>query len=246
VKPPFAIAGKPRFHGERGGGDGGGLDEITAAVVVVFAHGSILPAMRRLKLYAPPPPSSLSFSCFTRAPPAPISLAVEKFTLKNGMTVILYPEPRPSYRLRQHLVRVGSKDEIPHRSGFAHLFEHLMFMGTERVPNGDFDRLMEAVGGSNNASTSADRTNYYSSGPASSCPLSCGSTPTGSRTSRGPWTRRSWTCSGNVVLNELRQSYEKPALRPRRARDPVPALSRLAPVPLRHDRHRGTISRRRR
>src|SRR5262249_59189393 len=62
--------------------------------------------------------------------------------------------------------RVGSKDERPGRTGFAHLFEHLMFMGTRRVPNGEFDAIMEAAGGQNNASTSADRTLYVDYGPS--------------------------------------------------------------------------------
>ena len=81
------------------------------------------------------------------------SFAVEKFTLKNGMTVILYPDHSLPVAAVNIWYRVGSKDEQPRGSGFAHLFEHLMFMGTERVPNGDFDRIMEAAGGSNNAST---------------------------------------------------------------------------------------------
>ena len=65
---------------------------------------------------------------------------------------------------------VGSKDEPERRSGFAHLFEHLMFMGTKRVPNGQFDSIMESAGGYNNASTSEDRTNSYSFGPSNLLP----------------------------------------------------------------------------
>src|SRR5258708_25177251 len=98
-------------------------------------------------------------------PVAAQSFTVEKFTLKNGMTVILYPDHRLPVAAVNIWYRVGGKDEPPRRSGFAHLFEHLMFMGTERVPNGDVDRLMEAAGGSNNASTGSDRANYYSSRP---------------------------------------------------------------------------------
>src|SRR5262249_52110118 len=64
------------------------------------------------------------------------------------------------------LFHVGSKDEKPRRTGFAHLFEHLMFMGTKNVPNGAFDSIMEAAGGSNNAWTTEDLTNYYEAGPA--------------------------------------------------------------------------------
>jgi predicted Zn-dependent peptidase len=65
---------------------------------------------------------------------------------------------------------VGSKDETRGRTGFAHLFEHLMFMGTKRVPGNQFDMLMESGGGANNASTSTDRTNYFSFGPPALLP----------------------------------------------------------------------------
>lgn len=90
----------------------------------------------------------------------------EKYKLANGMTVILAPDHNLPMVTINTWFRVGSKDEPERRSGFAHLFEHLMFMGTERVPNGQFDKMMEALGGQNNASTSTDRTNYYSSGPS--------------------------------------------------------------------------------
>jgi predicted Zn-dependent peptidase len=94
----------------------------------------------------------------------------DKYTLDNGMTVILHEDhslPVAGINIWYH---VGAKDEPPHRSGFAHLFEHLMFMGTQRVPTGGFDTIMEGGGGSNNASTAFDRTNYFSSGPASLLP----------------------------------------------------------------------------
>jgi zinc protease len=66
---------------------------------------------------------------------------------------------------------VGSGDEKPGRTGFAHLFEHLMFMGSENAPYPAFDRLLEAAGASNNGSTTEDRTNYYEVGPANALPL---------------------------------------------------------------------------
>lgn len=92
------------------------------------------------------------------------------YTLANGMRVTLMEDhtlPRASINL---WYRVGARNEPPGRSGFAHLFEHLMFMGTKRVPGGDFDNLMEGGGGSNNASTNLDRTNYFSSGPSNLLP----------------------------------------------------------------------------
>ena len=90
----------------------------------------------------------------------------EKYQLPNGLTVILHEDHRLPVATINLWYYVGSKDEVVGRSGFAHLFEHLMFMGTERVPGGEFDKLMEAGGGWNNASTSEDRTNYFSYGPA--------------------------------------------------------------------------------
>ncbi len=95
---------------------------------------------------------------------------VEKYTLPNGMTVILHEDHSVPVAAVNIWFRVGSKDEADRRSGFAHLFEHLMFMGTERVPTGQYDKIMEGGGGANNASTAEDRTNYFDSGPASLLP----------------------------------------------------------------------------
>src|SRR5262245_44860037 len=94
------------------------------------------------------------------------SLAFEKFGLENGMTVIFHVDRSLPLAAVDLWYDVGSEDEAEGRTGFAHLFEHLMFMGTERVPEGEFDAIMEAAGGSNNASTTEDRTNYYASGPS--------------------------------------------------------------------------------
>lgn len=121
--------------------------------------------MNRLTLTLP---AIVTTSIFATA--ANAQLAHEKYQLDNGLTVILHPDhsvPRACINL---WYRVGARNEPPGRSGFAHLFEHLMFMGTKRVPGNDFDILMETGGGANNASTSLDRTNYFSSGPSSLLP----------------------------------------------------------------------------
>ena len=94
----------------------------------------------------------------------------EKYRLENGMTVILHEDHSLPVACINLWYYVGSKDEAAGRSGFAHLFEHLMFMGTNRVPGGDFDTIMESGGGWNNASTSRDRTNYFSFGPSNLLP----------------------------------------------------------------------------
>jgi predicted Zn-dependent peptidase len=98
------------------------------------------------------------------------ALKNEKYTLHNGMTVILHEDHTLPVATVNIWYRVGAKNEPKGRSGFAHLFEHLMFMGTKRVPGNDFDVLMETGGGANNASTSLDRTNYFSWGPSSLLP----------------------------------------------------------------------------
>lgn len=91
---------------------------------------------------------------------------VEKYVLPNGLTVILHPDHKVPTVTINTWYRVGSKDEPDRRSGFAHLFEHLMFMGTKRVPQGVFDKMIEGAGGGDNASTAEDRTNYFSWGPS--------------------------------------------------------------------------------
>ncbi|MBI4879749.1 MAG: insulinase family protein [Planctomycetes bacterium] len=94
----------------------------------------------------------------------------EKYTLDNGLTVILHEDHGLPLVSINTWVYAGARDEPAGRSGFAHLFEHLMFMGTERVPEGQFDQIMEAAGGANNASTSFDGTNYFSWGPPAILP----------------------------------------------------------------------------
>src|SRR6266852_237656 len=82
-------------------------------------------------------------------------------TLGNGLQVYSVPDhssPTVSIQVWYH---VGSKDDPPGRSGFAHLFEHIMFKSTKHMPAEFFDRLTEDVGGENNATTRDDSTNYY-------------------------------------------------------------------------------------
>jgi zinc protease len=90
-----------------------------------------------------------------------INIPFETYKLPNGLTVILSEDhsvPRVAVDLWYH---VGSKNEKPGRTGFAHMFEHVMFTGSLNVPYGHHDRFTEGVGGFNNGSTNNDRTNYY-------------------------------------------------------------------------------------
>jgi zinc protease len=129
-------------------------------------------------------------------------------TLPNGLTLIVHEDrtvPVVSSNVWYH---VGSGDEKVGRTGFAHLFEHLMFMGSKNAPYPQFDRLLEAAGANNNGSTNPDRTNYYEEGPTNALPLML-------------WLeadRLGWMLEGmdrpkvdlqrDVVKNERRQSYE--------------------------------------
>ena len=98
-------------------------------------------------------------------------IAFEKYTLPNGLEVILHEDHSTPIVAVNTWYHVGSGDEKVGRTGFAHLFEHIMFMGSEHVPVGVFDKELEAAGGDNNGSTTEDRTNYYEVVPSNALPL---------------------------------------------------------------------------
>jgi zinc protease len=129
-------------------------------------------------------------------------------TLPNGLTLIVHEDHSVPIVTSNIWFHVRSANEEPGRTGFAHLFEHLMFMGSEHAEYPQFDRLLEAAGANNNASTAEDRTNYYENGPSSALPLML-------------WLdadRMGWLLptmdkpkvdlQRDVVKNERRQSYE--------------------------------------
>lgn len=133
---------------------------------------------------------------------------VEKYRLPNGLKVILHEDHSLPIATINTWFYVGSKDEPDRRSGFAHLFEHLMFMGTARVPNGQYDVIMETAGGGNNASTAEDRTNYYSSGPANLLPTLLWLDADRLEALGENMTKEKVDLQRNVVQNERRQSTE--------------------------------------
>ena len=107
------------------------------------------------------------------APPASADVAIPfaRTTLPNGMVVVFHEDHASPMVVVNVSYDVGSRFEQDRRTGFAHLFEHLMFMGTRRAPTKAFDAWMEATGGWNNAWTSQDRTDYYDVGPPTSLNL---------------------------------------------------------------------------
>jgi zinc protease len=90
-----------------------------------------------------------------------IKIPFETYKLPNGLTVILSEDRTTPTVTVDVWYHVGSKNEVLGRTGFAHLFEHVMFTGSGHVPYGLHDKLTEGVGGSNNGSTNNDRTNYF-------------------------------------------------------------------------------------
>src|SRR4051812_3378916 len=84
-----------------------------------------------------------------------------EYNLDNGLHVILHKDNTTPIVAVSILYHVGSKNENPERTGFAHFFEHLLFEGTDNIKRGEFDKYITNAGGTNNANTSNDRTYYY-------------------------------------------------------------------------------------
>jgi zinc protease len=137
-----------------------------------------------------------------------LQIPFERYALGNGLQVILHVDhsaPLVAVNIHYH---VGSKDEPPRRTGFAHLFEHLMFMGSKDAPYPSFDTLMEAWGGHNNGSTSTDRTNYYEVGPSNLLETFLWLEADRLATLPEVITSDELDKQRKVVQNERRQSYE--------------------------------------
>ncbi len=172
-----------------------------------------MPAMRPIRLLA---------ACFAAAalapnvaaadPPAPgkpvIEIPFKQYQLPNGMTVILHEDHTQPLVVTDINVQVGSRDEVDKRTGFAHLFEHLMFMGTDRVPEKMFDNWMEKEGGSNNAWTSQDRTDYHDVGPSHILPLLLWMEADRTSVLGQQITQDKLDAQRDVVKNERRQNTE--------------------------------------
>ena len=108
-----------------------------------------------------------------------LEVRYSQFTLPNGLHVILHEDhtiPMVTVNVWYH---VGSAREKRGRTGLAHLFEHLMFEGSGHVKEGEFDERLEAAGGTSNASTEADFTNYYIDVPSNALDLALSSSPIG-------------------------------------------------------------------
>ncbi len=127
----------------------------------------------------------------------------EKFELKNGLSVIVHEDPLTTMAAMNVLYKVGSRDEQPEQTGFAHLFEHFMFEGSVNIP--EFDTVLEKAGGENNAFTSNDITNYYDILPANN--LETAFWLESDRMLSLAFEEESLATQKNVVMEEFKEHY---------------------------------------
>jgi predicted Zn-dependent peptidase len=140
--------------------------------------------------------------------PRQLRLRHERFRLENGLNVILHRHAATPRVVVNLLYRVGSGDDPAGRHGLAHLLEHLMFMGTRRLPHNRFDLLMEEAGGWNNAYTGEDHTVYYDLGPARLLETLLWAEADRMAGLVEALDQRKLDLQREVVLNELWQEYE--------------------------------------
>ncbi len=127
----------------------------------------------------------------------------ERFTLDNGLRVIVHKDTSTPLACLNIMYDVGSRDEDPNRTGFAHLFEHLMFGGSVNIPS--YDSPLQIAGGQNNAFTSTDITNYYITLPVEN--LETAFWLESDRMLNLAFTDKSLEVQRSVVIEEFRQRY---------------------------------------
>jgi len=127
----------------------------------------------------------------------------ERFTLENGLKVLVHKDKTTPITALNILYDVGSKDEDPNKTGFAHLFEHLMFGGSKNIPI--YDEPLERAGGSNNAFTNNDITNYYLTIPQNN--LETAFWLESDRMNELAFSEKNLEIQRNVVIEEFKQRY---------------------------------------
>ncbi|GAA4893479.1 M16 family metallopeptidase [Streptomonospora salina] len=133
---------------------------------------------------------------------------VDQFTLDNGLRLVTAPASTPQVAAVNLWYGIGSRFEVPGRTGFAHLFEHLMFQGSGNVAKGEHFDAVERLGGDINASTSTDRTNYFETVPEHALDLVLWLEADRLATLRDGMTQEVLDNQRDVVKNERRQRYD--------------------------------------
>jgi zinc protease len=143
-----------------------------------------------------------------RAQAPKLDIPYVQFDLPNGLHVILHEDHTVPLLTVNVWYHVGSSREKVGRTGFAHLFEHLMFMGSGNVKYGEFDRLLETAGGTNNASTAEDRTNYFIDVPSNALDLALFLESDRMGFLLDAMSPKTVDAQRDVVKNERRQDYD--------------------------------------
>jgi predicted Zn-dependent peptidase len=144
-------------------------------------------------------------------PPAALAVSIKATSTKlpNGLEVILDEDHRTPIVTVNVWYHVGSKDEAPHRNGFAHLFEHVMFQGSKHVPEDTYFRFLEKAGASSiNGTTNTDRTNYFETVPANQLELALWLESDRMAYLLSHADETTFKSQREVVKNERRQNYE--------------------------------------
>jgi zinc protease len=144
----------------------------------------------------------------SRSDQVELDLQFQRHTLDNGLRVILHRDPRLPLVTVNLWYHVGSKNERPGRTGFAHLFEHMLFQGSEHVPTNDHFRIVQQVGGVANGSTWYDRTNYYETLPSHQLELGLWLESDRMGFLLPALTQQNLDNQRDVVMNERRQRVE--------------------------------------
>lgn len=140
-----------------------------------------------------------------------LSIPVEKFTLANGLTVVLNVDKSDPIAALAVYYHVGSSREVPGKTGFAHLFEHMMFQRSENVPEDTYFKNIQGAGGTLNGSTNQDRTNYYEIIPKNVLEMAMWMESDRMGYLTNTVTKKSLANQQNVVQNEKRESVDNAA-----------------------------------
>ena len=140
-----------------------------------------------------------------------LSIPNEKYTLPNGLTVVLNVDKSDPIVAVAVYYHVGSSREVPGKTGFAHLFEHMMFQKSENVPEDQFFKNIQGAGGTLNGSTSQDRTNYYEVVPKNALEMALWMESDRMGYLTNTVTKAALVNQQNVVQNEKRESVDNAA-----------------------------------
>jgi len=150
-------------------------------------------------------------SCKTEKKEASLSIPFEKYTLPNGLTVVLNVDKSDPIAALAVYYHVGSSREVPGKTGFAHLFEHMMFQKSENVGEDQLFKNIQGAGGTLNGSTSQDRTNYYEVVPKNALEMAMWMESDRMGYLTNTVTKKALVNQQNVVQNEKRESVDNAA-----------------------------------